>query len=269
MKKVSIFSKDYEKIMKRRKRIRAIAIVIISIALLIGGILYLNLDSLKKLIAKKNNVDPKGNITEIVKDISSKENTKVEDISADKDEIKEKVKEDKVEERTAVLENGFKIDYTVDTKTQSIDKLKEDGNYTYQLSQDKKMAIVFFNKTSQLFSLNEGGIVKNLSYDLFVTTKGKRVSRNDFLKQNPSFIWMESPRLYKDKVYYATKLPNLNNNNRYFLWICDVSTGKHRGIFNNNYRANKIQMGQITSKGLEIILDGKARYFNENGTEVK
>lgn len=270
MRKTSIFSKNYEKILRRKKRIKWILSIIFVVIIILCGIICLNFDSFKKFIA--------GNHNKVVQEDKNPSNVNVDNTNKDNtnkkpNNTKEDIPKPSTDiEATAKLPNGTIVSYKIDKEANIIKHNSTPTGYTIEDASTQKFFLVFSNDTYELFLVNVDGTVKNLTYETFITTNGTRVHRKDKVAKDPSFIWMENPKVYKNKIFYATKLPNLNNGNRYFLWVCDIETGVHKGIYDKSLRGNEIVIsGDSSEKGLEIKFDKVSKYFDvdEVSGEIK
>lgn len=265
MRKTSIFSKDYDKIIRRKKRIKRILSVIFIVVVILLGIIFLNYNSFKKFVANINNPITKRN--------DNGDNKNKDDIIKEPNKPKEEKPKPPTDiEATAMLPNGITVSYKTDKDSKIIKDTSTPAGYKIETDSSKTAFIVFSNESYELFVVGIDGTVKNVTYETFITSNGTKVQRKDKLAKEPSFIWIENPKLYKNKIFYSTKLPNLNNTNRYFLWVCDIKTGVHKGIYDKSLRGNEIIISDdFGDKGLEIKFDKVSKYFNvdEVSGEIK
>lgn len=258
MKKPSIFSKNYEKAMKKRRRIKFICIIFSIFIVATSIFLYFNYDYIHNNILRG-----KIKTEENVKNLSQ---NKEEKINKNKDQLK---KEEKKEEKILLkLKDDLEIEAKVDNQDKDKRKFKElalNDNIDYELNGDSNMALVFAKKSNEMFLVNIKGEVQDISYKFFVSKNGNKIERNSKLKVEPDFVWTINPKLYDNKVFYLSKLPNLNNHNRYFVWIYDIENKNYTCIYNKNLRSKHMEIGQVTEKGLEIKMDGSVKYVNKEG----
>ncbi|AWZ47993.1 hypothetical protein C3495_03815 [Clostridiaceae bacterium 14S0207] len=285
MKKPDIFSKDYEKKMqqfKRRKIIYSVLVIILVFLIVmsffdnsyIGRYVKIRINKTKNLFISSNNDNNKEE--KLQSKIEVKEKTTEEKLKEEKEsnklekEIKKK-EENQIEKFNIQLKPQVEISGEIqkeDNKNKFIKSLNIKEGMSYELVEDKKSALIFIPKTSEMFLINVKKEVEDISNNIFYTKNKMKIERKVKLSQDQSFIWAEKPQLYKNKVFYLSKLPNLNNNNKYFVWIYDIKSKQHKCIYDNRIRGNGVEFGEKTSKGIQVILDGKLYYLNEDGKVI-
>lgn len=287
MPKPSIFSRDYdERMRKRKKRKRLVLWGIILLLILIfifsgainsitgGNTLGINKlgEKITTLINTKiftREKDKKGNIDNDSKDIKeapkkgevkpSKESDG-DNTSADKSKIKPDTNQ--AGEQILKLSNGEEV------KVQYIIKNNE-RQYTgilpktikYDISPSKRTIALIENVTQNMILIDNNGNKKDITKKQYVSSKGNTFDKDKVLQQNKNYVWCDSPKfLNEDEILYVSQLPWFNKNSIKFLWKYTISSNKHKHNLlpqGGEIEGKDIVYGNITSEGIEILVDGK------------
>lgn len=284
MKKPDIFSKDYEKKMKQLKRRKIIYIILVIILAFlivmsffdnsyIGRYVKVGVNKTKDIFISSNNDNNKEEKLQSKTEVKKINEEKIKEKKEKKklsEEIKKK-EENEIDKFTIQLKPHIKVSVEIekkDSKNKFIKSLNIKEGMSYELVENKKSALIFISKTSEMFLINVNREVQDISNNIFYTKDKVKIERKVKLSQDQSFIWTEKPQLYKNKVFYLSKLPNLNNNNKYFIWIYDINSKQHKCIYDKRIRGNGIEFGEKTNRGIQVILDGKSYYLNEDGKVI-
>ena len=262
----SIFSKDYEKRMKRRK-IRNIILIIILI-LGIGGFFArgyisknINFSSFKSFFSKD-----KGQV--VKEDINKDENPE------DKKEevIKEEIKEEEIKDKELLVSLGsgkeIKVIYEENQGARiykSIDPMK--NKVSFDIASNKDFMLLIDEETQNMYTINKDGTLEDISLKTYVTSDNSSTFHKDtILKDNPDYTWHSSPRFVDNNtIAYISKLPWFNREERY-VWLIDLNSKNHRILY--NIIGNSISFGKLEEKGLEVNQDGSTKYLKTDGTVV-
>lgn len=255
MKKPSIFSKNYEKTMRRRRKIKVISGVFLVFIVISSIFIYFNYDYIHT-----NILNGKVKKKEDDKNLS---NEKSEKNIENQKSVNKKEKEEKI---IFKLNDDLKVEGVINKENKSeFKEMIPNSDISYEFNKEKNMVLIFNKKTDQMFLAYINGEVEDISCEFFTSKNGNKIERKTKLKNEPDFIWTESPKLYNNKVFYLSKLPNSNNYNRYFVWIYDMKNKSHTCIYDKNLRSKQMNIGEITEKGLEIKMDSSVKYVNEEG----
>ncbi|KEI07450.1 hypothetical protein [Clostridium botulinum] len=251
MPKPSIFSNRYDEQMKKRKRIKIIFVVIAVVVLVIiaigilGSILFGD-NSAEKAKAK----------------VQVEQNKKVNKTKIDnpkKDEnLKEKDNSNK--EYALKLSNGEEVKLlynVVNNEKQYIGVMPKETKYT--ISPSKQNIAIVENTTQKLILIDINGTSKEITKLQYVSSKGDAFNEKNVLKSNPNYVWCDEPKfLDDDNIIYVSQLPWFNKPNIKYLWKYNISTNVHDNNLPSmgEISGNKIEYGNITSEGLEVIIDG-------------
>jgi hypothetical protein len=268
--KPSIFSREYEKKMKRRKR-NAI-IVFLTIVLVISALII-------KIVC--NPIDYK-NIKQNIQAWIDSDNTniseqaKVEEETANEEKNKEIVEEESqkpLEEYINITlasgntakaiyvddNNGGKVFKTLDTADQGINS---------NISPSGKQMIV--KDTNSVITLyNVDGTSKIISKDQYISTSGSVFAKEAAIQSNPKYLWNENPKfISEDKVIFVTNRPYFGGANlKQYLWMTDITTGEDKVFW--ELAGLNIEIGDKEEKGIKITVDGKIYYIDVNGNYIQ
>ncbi|SHI85459.1 hypothetical protein SAMN02745163_00865 [Clostridium cavendishii DSM 21758] len=267
MSKPSIFSKEYQRKMKRRKL--TISIVIISI--LVVGVIF--------FVVKPNNL---GNIKNSVAKIWSKDNSKTKDVEKKPKEIekkdeesKEAVKKEKEEPKEKYYEikmssgNNVKITYSEEAGVKKILTIDNSSDYSsYDINKSQSNLVLVDSKNQDLLVVNSNGEVKNIVKKGYESKSyGKTYSKEEMLKSYPNLIWTAEAKFINDNtIAYISNLPYFGNQQDLdkYLWICDIEGQSHRTIF--EAKGKDVKLNKTSVDVLEVSVDGNIKQVNVDGT---
>lgn len=267
--KPSMFSKDYDERMRKRKKIRRILTMIVVLLVIIGAVLFSSNigNSIKIGLDKVNNKVNDKNKNGL-KNTESKEKT----ISKEKEENQqqvtktEKQNENKSEVDTnkgtqvIKLSNGEEINlvYSIaNNQRQYIEVLSK--TIQYSISPTKKRIVLLEKNTQNIILVDEMGSVKDITKKEYVSTKGTVFSKDSVLKNNPGYIWSSLPKFIDDNnIIYISQLPWFNRGEDKFIWRYTVSANVHNQIITEGgeISGKEISYGKLLKDGLEVIIDG-------------
>lgn len=270
MGKPSIFSKEYERKMRKRKvRITILVIILVITAIALFSKNYIT-NTIKELSNKnseaktsnenKTGSDKNNNIKDDKE--KSSEQDKENDTSQDKNESNQEEKFYEIK-----LGNGNIIKAIYEEK---------DGNKVFKylapteekvyfnLMPSGKGIIVYEEATQNIFLCDENGNSKEISPTKYTSVStGKVFTKESTLKNKPTFVWSAYPKFCSDtQIVYVSQLPWFRENEKY-LWKYDFKSETHKNL---NIKGKDITIGNLTDKGLEINIDGNLNYLKEDGT---
>ncbi|MCY6957070.1 hypothetical protein [Clostridium brassicae] len=269
MRKPSIFSENYHKKMKRRKKVKIIGALLIVLIIIswvsfsIGGsnnILKTAVNKITNKVYKSNKNEPpkqeKNSVEEKKKDETNNVKAKKQE------EKKQPTLNQQVESIKLSNNEEVKLTYNIiNNKRQYIDFLPK--NIQYSISGSKRF-LVFIDKSNQsMILVDENGNKKDIANNEYISTKGQRFSKDVILKDNPQYIWNGSPKILDDNtIIYLSQLPWFNRKEEKFLWRYNLNEGVHQYRLNEwggEIRGKSIEYGKILKEGLEVIVDGQTR----------
>lgn len=267
----SIFSREYERKMKRRKRnfiFFSLIIVVLACAVVLKFVYDpVNFDNVKARIQAWIDSDTEpGN--EVVENSESND-----DITDSNPEVGEKEEELPVEEqymdiaqssgKTAqavyIEENGEKI----------FTEVKDlDTGVTFDISPSKKEIIVSdVNSVITLYKID--GTSKVVSKDKYVSTSGSVFTKDNTLNSQPNYLWNSNPKFVNDSnVIFITNRPYFGTAaTKQYLWMTNIENESDRIYW--ELAGTKIEIGNKAEKGLEVTVDGKQYFIAEDGSYLQ
>lgn len=262
----SIFSKDYEKKMrKRRKRMILISMFIVLI-LLIGAI------SFKFTISKIDMQEIKNNLQAWID--SDKDNTKEnEEVSIDNNKIEEEIvetpKEPEVKTKDLKINDGviLKAEYEEvngESKFKSIQNLPKD--YQYDINSKKNIIIVLDdNQNMKLFNIDGNEV--NITKASYTAPNGEVFNKDTVLDTYDGYLWHKDIKFISDtKVAYISNVPYFGYGLNKYIWIIDLNSNSHITLWNS--KAKNITFGNLEEKGLKVNIDGNEKFLNSEGNLI-
>ncbi|MCQ2968966.1 MAG: hypothetical protein MJ191_02380 [Clostridium sp.] len=263
MKKPSIFSKDYEKIMRKRKR-KKIFIGILSIC--IAGILLTEVanydfSKLKDRLQAWVDEGKENNATDELVEIDEvKENTEVQE------PVLEEVPEEKYLDVTiSDTPISFKLkEENSETLIESVKELPE--NYYIYIYNNGKDAVVL-DPNQNINIVYPSGEIKDVTLAQYVGPDGDVYIKDNIINIYQGYIWHNTPiQIGEKKIAYITNIPYFGYNLSKYISILDIDSNIHSTVWAS--KATEITFGEIQEKGLEVNIDGNVRYINLNGELV-
>lgn len=265
MGKPSIFSKEYERRMKRRKKTLSFLFIIFS--LFIGGIYFTFNSQLQKNIKEVlytfiNNSKQDVDSSSVEKNDKNILPTKPNSVSDNS--IEEKFIEVKLPSKTIKLayeeENGKK-------RYQLMTPLEQNEYFDISPSAEK----VIINDSSQLLLMinNKGDLLDITNKSYKTISDGKVILRQTMLKTYNGYIWSIKPKFINDNtIVYLSQLPWFGRSNlNTYVWILDLNSQSHRPIY--EAKGKNITFGQIKNNGIEVEIDGTNGIITAEGNFIK
>lgn len=264
MKKPSIFSKDYEKIMKKRKR-KKIIIGILSIC--IAGILVTE-------VANYDFSKLKDRLQAWVDEDKEKDD-KEQLVQADETNESSEVQEPVVEEIPAekyldVIISDTPISFKLkeensETLIESVKEVPE--NYYIYIGNNGKDAVVL-DTNQNINIVYASGEIKNVTLAQYVGPDGEIYLKDNIRNLYQGYIWHSAPvQISENKIAYITNIPYFGYNLNKYISIIDIDSNTHSTLWAS--KATEIIFGQMQEKGLEVNIDGNLRYITSNGELVQ
>ena len=297
MSKPSIFSKDYEKKMKQRRR-RIATLIMISVIMVGTAFVYFkagdkfaNLkimnrfafvgDKLKikksRLISTNKISDKnKENGGEDIEHIDDKIDNDLKNIEEDnKKEVenrKEKEKTNNINTAVFSLTDGQNINviYNVIDGEKYFNKINGDYDVTFDFSPSKKCIVLCSLRNQDMFYATVDGELIDITKKKYVSTSKKEFLKVEQLKKNPKYIWHKNPKFIDEKnIAYVSELPWIDDKHINYLWIYNLESKKHIYIKNKYLQGKKIVLKYSDRDCLNLTVDDKNYKINSNGTMIK
>lgn len=264
MSKPSIFSKDYERRMKKRKRI-IVLITLISICII--GIVIFN--------TKIKNLDftnVRANIQAWVD--SGKTEEELENENIDDEGIIEETVPEEVEEETKPQESfidvalaegvSAKLNYIENNGVKEIQSVEVPEGYQFNISPQKDK-VIFLDPAQNMKAAGIDGNIMDITKTEYISQAGSTFPKDQILAATPTYTWHSQPKFIDDnKVVYVSELPYFQNSGqKKYVWIYEFANNTHRTIW--NFVGADIIIGDVVpEKGIAITVDGAVYYMNSN-----
>lgn len=268
--KPSIFSREYERRMRRRKIgvISLIVIVILILGLLIAGDYvkpFIN-DKIVSISAKINKKDAADE--EPIEDKSSEES---EGTTSSEEKSPEEASKEAEQFYNVAVSEGVTVKALYDEKdgVKSF-KFIEPGENKVSFDINKSLnQMVLLDEASQKMVLEDiNGVMKDITLETYTSSTGSQFLRANVLGTNPGYVWNKSPKFIDDThVVYLSQLPWFNKEGRYYVWIVDVMANSHQNI--NGLEGASITIGDVVDNGINIDVDGNKFILAPNGSVTK
>lgn len=230
MAKPSIFSRDYERIMKRRKKRRNIIICFGILALTIG-ITVMKYDMQKISATFKN-------------------------IAFNKDL---RLNNEKIENVNMVLnDNNIILKFI---KGNDIDKIidVESDNELRSIDINKDKALII-DENQNMYLINTKKEIIDLTLNEYITQNNDKISKAEVLTSNPNYIWHDQGKMVDDeKIVYITNIPTLNGDLKQCLSIVTINNNTH--TIKEEFQGSYINLYEMNDKGIKVEIDGDIRYI--------
>jgi cell division protein FtsB len=275
MAKTSIFSKDYEKNMrKRRKRLRIIYVfsllIVVSMIIKISKYDFNNLEQRLQLWVNKDSND-----VEIVTNTEEKQenNTELKDTTNKEEENNNDLKEEKsseiTEEKVAIVINNINLNLVMKNE-QGVKKISSIENkpdkYYSTISNNGQNALIIDDMQNIKFIKNNGEIM-DLTLTEYIAPNGEVFKKDDVINTYSGYLWHNNAKILgNDKIVYISNIPYFGYDLDQYITIIDLNDKTHETIW--NMKGKNISLKDFDGSRLEVTIDGNIRYINENGEET-
>lgn len=257
MAKPSIFSREYEKRMRKRK----IRITLLISFLVVVGIFYFAGGNFKDIVKSKINLDKSFNFSFSNRD--NKKDITSEDKTATNTENNNPAPQNKIEEKSydITLGNGSNIKAVYESAG-GVNKFKyintSDTAITFNVNPSGTGMVLYDSKSQSMWFLDINGKLQDIS-DLSY----KSYKRETILARRPGYVWCASPKFIDDEnIGYFSQLPYIGKSTKKYLWTVNIKN-KDRHIYKSSISGENIKFGNNTEKGLEVIMDdGSIRFVS-------
>ncbi len=257
MAKPSIFSREYEKRMKRRKRNFLIIFVIISLVITISMIKVLG------------NVTDYSNVKQKIQAWIDSDSSEKKEVLPEQvvDEVEKEPELPKSEESFEItLKNGQKVKaiYVKENEDMKFINIESsDEGLIYDISQSgKKLLILESDQTITLYNVD--GTSQIISKEEYKSSKGDVFTRESTIVSNPQYLWNANPKFVNDdNIIFVSNRPYFGTAaTKQYLWITNISNNSD--IIKWDLSAAKIEILEREEKGIKITVDGNIYYIDVN-----
>lgn len=265
MSKPSIFSREYERKMKRRKR--NTIVILLLVAVLISAV------ALKFTYAPIDFTNIKANIQAWIDSDTSGipqetvQNT-VEEVPVDQEEVKKEPEKPQEEHMDITLASGnsAKAVYIENEEMQKVFTKLEgaDNGVTYDISPSKTQMLVC-DTNAQITLYNIDGSSKVISKDKYVSKSGGVFTKEATLASQPQYLWNSNPKFLNDEsIAFVTNRPYFGTAAvKEYIWISNINNETDMILW--QIQGKKAEIGQKEEKGLSVNVDGVNYYISNDG----
>ncbi|MGV8983373.1 hypothetical protein [Clostridium sp.] len=274
MSKPSMFSKDYKRELKKRRRKILLLIILPIVGLTIFLVTDFNAllnkgESMKKSINsvllnkskdKEENAADVEKKPEVVKPVANPEKTK-----APQKEVALKT-----ETFVANLSDGQKIsvEFNVDGVKKSIKGVSDTKGITYDISPSGKAIVIQSKNDQQLMYVNVDKTSKDITKKTYESSKGEILTKDGILKNHETYNWSVMPKFIdEDNIAYISELPWINEKAQQYIWKVNLKSNVYMQV--KPASGKNITFKKIATKGLETIIDGNVVYVTSTGEAIE
>ena len=285
MKKPSIFSNNYEKEIKKRKKI----ILLLIITPIIGLGIFLLTDTnalLNKGISMKNGInnilsnksknnikDEENKAAEVKKQsekVAKKQSSSEKSKTSGADDASKAEAATKNETFVVPLSDGQKVsvEYSESAAEKNIKGVSGAKDISYDISPSKKAIVVQNMKNQDMLYIDVNKISKDITKKVYVSSKNASFTKQEKIKTSPAYIWSVTPKFIdEDNIAYVSELPWMNEKATQYIWKVNLKNNTHEQVQRASGR--KITFENITPKGLTATIDGSVVYVTPLGEVIK
>ena len=273
MKKPSIFSKDYDKKIKKRKKI-ILSLIIIPI---IGLVIFLSI-GFKGLMNKGTSSDfsngaKDDKVQKKTEDISQKQ-INADKVKATKAAIAAKAAKAKSNVNKssfiATMPDGQKVtvEYSGTLAKKTIKGVVNTKSILFTISPSKKSIVIQSTKNQDMLYVDINKTSKDITRKTYISSKNQTYLKDEQLKSNSNYVWSITPKFIdEDNIAYVSELPWMNEKKIQYIWKLNLKDNVHMQV--KPASGIKITFGNATTKGLETNIDGNVVYVTALGGVTK
>ena len=251
MKKPSIFSKDYERLMRKRRKKIILSILFISSLVLTGC-----------FITYKFLFDDYMESKEVYNQKTSYKNEEVK-----KQDNNSDVNNTENEEVNSIVNVNIDVNgkaVTLKETNERIVSLESDMlNFNYSISESGK-EVLLTDENQNLILIDYNGDLNDITLKKYVSPKGEVFEKDVVLQTYEGYLWHTNARLLNEnKVIYITNIPYFGHNLNKYISIINLETKEHHTLWQS--KANEISIGEMKPNGLEVIIDDNIKNVDKDG----
>lgn len=266
----SIFSSNYDKLMKRRRRniIGGIVCALLSAGIIL--VLAIDFGIIKVDFLNITEVNAKNKDEGAPKEEVKPDGDDNEDKSSDKNND---IKVEPQQKQSFVINLGSGIAVNAEYEEQNGEKKftvvegLTDGS-TFDINKSQTSVVINDNTSQEIKLYDINGTEKDLTKKSYVTKAGKSFNKDTIMNQYPGYRWSSNARFIDDThIAYLSQLPWFGTNQKnIYVWVIDTNTGNHTTVW--NAFGKSVEFGNINENGIEVIIDGVTKTVNIQGNCV-
>jgi hypothetical protein len=282
----SVFSREYKRKMRaRKKRMAFLAIVVVIFGagfLFRIGIKNWLVSNIKTISVRA--IDVRSLFTGGAKGDSAdpKEDEKInekgqQDAGADIGEPAEK-EDKKPEEDKEVVESYYELALDKDTTVKVVYEevegekiiryVQQEGNNHFNISPSGRGILVQNSRNQDVFYMDNVGKITDITRKQYVSGSKQVFEKYRQLERMPDYLWHGIPKFIdEENIVYVSSLPWLDKRATKYIWKYNLNTKAHINIFKKG--AVTINFDKITERGLSANIDGKDMTILPEGKVVE
>lgn len=262
MVKPSIFSRDYEKQMRKRRNRIIFGVCISIIAIMFVAI------SMKGTF--KNLGKDMGKLKSTI--MADKEKAKSTEVKNPSTEKAKKVEDN--QQKTDQSKQGYDIQLSNGETATAIYEVKNNDkvfkgiapvekNIAYSISPLGKNIVVYDDKVQSIILLDIEGNKQDVTNPQYTSTSGAVITKSSQISSDPKYIWCSSPKfINEDNIAYISQLPWIGKTTKY-IWIENLKEKTH--TFVQGIEGEDLKLDNLTDKGLTVNVDGRTVFLTSDG----
>lgn len=265
MAKPSIFSRDYEKRMRKRK-IKIFSII--GIILIITGVLLYHFK-----IKDMDFGDLRNKLQAWVDSDNTSENQEPENQEPIVEDIKPVEPEKTYLELELPNKEKIKCEYITEDEEKLLKSIEVPKGYSYDISPNKKEVVILSNNQDMYLGNIDGDNgykAIDITKKQYISSSGDKFLKEDRLEKDKDYIWHKSPKFIDDDtIIYVSKLPYFGASaKKEYAWIYNIDSKTEKIIW--KLAGEKVSIGKLdTNKGIIVNIDGNNFTVNNKGIIVK
>lgn len=270
MGKPSIFSREYDRKMKARKKRKTIIIVTLIAAALIIATRASFLNWLQKNAGQLNSKD-KGSSGYLTQKGGNDSDKAAQDTGNDKKDqsSQETPPADQAAAAEKVLElnmpDGKKIKmvYEENNGNKVIKNVMSDDNSVQFYMNPSANKVVLLNAAQDMFIADLNGNLSNITKAQYITSSGSVIQKSAYLQRKPGFLWHSTPRFINDTtVVYITQMPWFKTTK--YVYKVDLNNASvHTRL--QVIQGENVSFDAMDPKGLKVNTDAGIKFITSDG----
>lgn len=263
MRKPSIFSRDYERKMKKRKRIifgSIIATLVIGISAVTFTIKEIDLSSIGFTNGKADKVNDE-EIQEVDNGVEGNQGDK--DVLAEGTDLTEKTKESILEIKLTD-DKILKVEYEEENDGIQLKGVREIPSGIYYSISPSGKYILTIDEGQNIRVSDSKGETHNITKETYVAPDGKNFNKDTVLSTYQGYLWnVEAKFISDNKIAYISNVPYFGTDLSKYIWVIDIGSKTHTTLWNS--KGLDVKLGEVKDGRLEVSIDGSSKYIDNNG----
>lgn len=273
MRKTSIFSREYEKKL-RRKRFFIVSLVLIVLFLIVIYIInfskinnyfknaYYSLIT-REMSSNKDDLlkETDNNKVNISKDLDNyvpsdlqDQNDQIKDVESNANELIHKVMLNNDNEVNIVYINNHDVFEFIGIAPDNVER------YSFDISLNKDKIILEDNITQDTYMLDKDFNLFKLDPEFFYSNSaGSRFYKNDIMNRYEGYNWYKDAKFLDDNtIIYISNLPWFGSGDQY-IWKTDISDTNNIRHFMTSIGGQNIELGELTQEGVRVNINNEMK----------